>query len=214
MMTVRQLVTINDEGQQLQKPSTSIQPEEFGSYALNQIVQDMCDTMMASKGTGIAAPQIGFNKQVVVFGGKASLNFSDFEVPLTVLINPSYKPVGKDQVTIWEHCLSLPGQRGKTVRFKNITYTGFDINGDPVTGEASDILAILLQHEMDHLKGKLYTCHVHRTSLFGKIKDFEKKFGENHHKEHGMKPYTKNEEEADDNDDGDDTSRSHIRSNL
>ncbi len=200
MMTVRQLVTINDEGQQLLKPSAPIQPDEFGSDSLKQVIEDLRDTMMASKGTGIAAPQIGVNKQVVVFGGKASLNFSDFEVPLTVLINPTYAPVGEDQVTIWEHCLSLPGKRGKTVRFKKIKYTGCDENGDPVTGEASGILAILLQHEIDHLTGRLYPCHVHKASLFGNIKDFEKTLGRNHHKEHGLQPFTKKEEEAEDDD--------------
>ena len=147
--------------------------------------------MNATKATGIAAPQIGIDKQIIAFGGKPSLNFPDFSVPFTVLINPTYAPIDDSKVIVWEHCLSLPGKRGHTVRHARITYTGHDITGKEIKSEASGILAVLLQHEIDHTRGKLFPSFVPDPQEYGDISHFEETRGPDHHIKDGLQTIEK-----------------------
>jgi peptide deformylase len=129
----------------------------FNTPELQALVADMFDTMAAAKGAGLAAPQIGVDLQLVVFGFENSQRYPDAPpVPQTVLINPSITPLDGEMEAGWEGCLSVPGLRGVVPRHARIRYTGFDLAGQPIDREAEGFHARVVQHECDHLIGRLY----------------------------------------------------------
>ena len=131
---------------------------EFDSDALHLLITDMLDTMLAANGAGLAAPQIGVDLQLVIFGSNdGNPRYPDRPlVPPTVLINPVITPVGDAQDGDWEGCLSVPGLRGLVPRWSAIRYTGFDQYGDPIDRTVDGFHARVVQHECDHLIGRLY----------------------------------------------------------
>lgn len=141
----------------------------FDTPALHTLIADMRDTMAAASGAGLAAPQMGMDLQVVIFGtGEVNPRYPQFEpVPRTVLINPVITPLGDEEVSDWEGCLSVPGLRGVVPRWRHIRYTGFDELGQPIDRTVSDFHARVVQHECDHLLGKLYPMRVRDFSQFG-----------------------------------------------
>lgn len=130
----------------------------FDTAALHQLVQDLHDTMHAAHGAGLAAPQIGQDWQVVVFGSNVpNPRYPDRPlVPHTVLVNPVVEPLGDAQEEDWEGCLSVPGLRGRVPRWTRVRYRGFDPQGAPIDRVAEGFHARVVQHECDHLLGKLY----------------------------------------------------------
>jgi len=141
----------------------------FDSDELHGLVRDMIETMHAADGAGLAAPQIGVDLQVVVFGSdETNPRYPDAPiVPRTVLINPTVTPIGDEEEEGWEGCLSVPGLRGAVPRFAQVRYTGFDLFGNPIDRIASGFHARVVQHEVDHLQGKLYPMRMHDFSRFG-----------------------------------------------
>ncbi len=141
----------------------------FNTEALHQLVQDMEDTMAAANGAGLAAPQIGVDLQVVIFGtGTPNPRYPDAPiVPRTILVNPVITPLGQDQEEGWEGCLSVPGLRGVVPRWRQIRYAGFDLQGRPIEREADGFHARVVQHECDHLQGVLYPMRVRDFTRFG-----------------------------------------------
>jgi peptide deformylase len=141
----------------------------FDSDALHLLVLDLLDTMYAANGAGLAAPQIGVDLQVVVFVScEANPRYPDRDlVPRTVLVNPVITPIGEATDNDWEGCLSVPGMRGMVPRFTHIRYTGFDPYGDPIDRTAEGFHARVVQHECDHLWGKLYPMRMTDFSQFG-----------------------------------------------
>jgi len=130
---------------------------EFGTSALRTLVADMFDTMHAANGAGLAAPQIGVDLQVVIFGFSHNVRYPDAPpVPPTVLINPVITPLGDERVDGWEGCLSVPGLRGEVPRLARIRYSGKDARGADIVREADGFHARVVQHECDHLIGRLY----------------------------------------------------------
>jgi peptide deformylase len=131
---------------------------EFGTPELQTLVNDMFETMVATKGVGLAAPQIGVDLQLVVFGFDQNPRYPDAPaVPRTVLINPVITPdeaAGEEDG--WEGCLSVPGLRGVVPRWKRIHYSGVDWQGQPLERDAEGFHARVVQHECDHLIGRLY----------------------------------------------------------
>ncbi len=130
----------------------------FNTPALHQLVADLHDTMHAANGAGLAAPQIGVDLQVVIFGSNlCNPRYPDRPlVPPTVLINPIITPLSGAQEDDWEGCLSVPGLRGRVPRWSHIHYTGFDASGQPIDRVAEGFHARVVQHECDHLIGTLY----------------------------------------------------------
>ena len=164
-MTVREILKMGD-------PRLLRQAQEvkaFDSDALHLLVLDLLDTMHAANGAGLAAPQIGVDLQVVVFGsGEANPRYPDRDlVPRTVLVNPVITPLGDATDNDWEGCLSVPGMRGMVPRFTHIRYTGFDPYGDPIDRTVEGFHARVVQHECDHLWGKLYPMRMTDFSQFG-----------------------------------------------
>jgi peptide deformylase len=130
---------------------------QFDTPELDALIADMFDTMAALNGAGLAAPQIGVSKRVVIFGFEANPRYPDAEpVPTTVLINPVIEPLGDDTEEGWEGCLSVPGLRGLITRHANIRYTGYDQRGQAIDRTVSGFHARVVQHECDHLDGILY----------------------------------------------------------
>jgi peptide deformylase len=129
----------------------------FGTPELRALVADMMDTMRAANGAGLAAPQIGVDLQLVIFGFERNARYPEAPpVPMTVLLNPVIEPLGEALEEGWEGCLSVPGLRGVVPRFARIRYRGFDVDGAPIEREAEGFHALVVQHECDHLIGRLY----------------------------------------------------------
>lgn len=129
----------------------------FNTPQLKQLVVDMFETMEAANGAGLAAPQIGVDLQLVIFGFQRNERYPDAPpVPMTVLINPEIEPLDGTMEEGWEGCLSVPGLRGKVPRHARIRYRGYTVEGERIEREADGFHARVVQHECDHLIGRLY----------------------------------------------------------
>lgn len=141
---------------------------EFGTAELQALVADMFETMAAANGAGLAAPQIGVDLQVVIFGFERNVRYPDAPaVPPTVLVNPLVTPLGDELVEGWEGCLSVPGLRGVVPRWSRIRYQGTDEFGRPIDREAEGFHARVVQHECDHLIGRLYPTRMRDLTRLG-----------------------------------------------
>lgn len=147
----------------------SLPVDAFDTADLHALIADMQDTMHAANGAGIAAPQIGVNLQVVIFGSdEPNPRYPDAPpVPRTVLINPVITPLDAATEDGWEGCLSVPGMRGVVPRHLRIRYTGYDARGAAIEREAEGFHARVVQHECDHLWGILYPMRVRDMRRFG-----------------------------------------------
>lgn len=141
---------------------------EFDTPALNALIADMFDTMEAANGAGLAAPQIGENLQLVIFGFAHNVRYPEAPpVPRTVLINPVIDVLGSDEEEGWEGCLSVPGLRGVVPRWARIRYRGLDPRGQVIEREAHGFHARVVQHEVDHLIGRLYPTRMRDLTKLG-----------------------------------------------
>jgi peptide deformylase len=141
---------------------------EFDTPSLHALIADMFDTMHAANGAGLAAPQIGVNLQLVIFGFRKNDRYPDAPaVPETVLLNPVLEPLSDDMEDGWEGCLSVPGLRGVVPRHARLRYSGVDPYGKSIDREVDGFHARVVQHECDHLIGVLYPMRVRDFSRFG-----------------------------------------------
>lgn len=163
-MTVRRVLKMGDPDLlRISEPVTA-----FDTPELHQLIADLWETMEAEGGVGIAAPQVGVARRVVVFGFEESERYPEApSIPRTVLINPEIEPVGNDAVDGWEGCLSVPGMRGVVPRFLRIRYSGYDAEGKRFDRQVEDFHARVVQHECDHLDGILYPMRIRDMRLFG-----------------------------------------------
>ena len=163
-MTVRRVLKMGDP--LLFRVAEPVQ--EFDSPELHALVGDMFDTMGALNGAGLAAPQIGISRRVVIFGVEANPRYPDVEpVPTTVLVNPVIELLTKDTEEGWEGCLSVPGMRGLVSRCTHLRYSGIDQHGAAIAREVHGFHARVVQHECDHLDGILYPMRLKDMRLFG-----------------------------------------------
>ena len=164
-MTVREILKMGDP--RLLRMAQPV--AQFDTDALHLLITDMLDTMRAANGAGLAAPQIGVDLQLVIFGSRErNPRYPDRPtVPPTVLINPVITPLSEAEESDWEGCLSVPGLRGLVPRWAHIRYTGFDQYGDPIDRTVEGFHARVVQHECDHVWGKLYPMRVRDFSQFG-----------------------------------------------
>jgi len=141
---------------------------EFDTPELHALVADLLDTMRDANGAGLAAPQIGVDLQVVIFGFEHNQRYPDAPpVPLTVLLNPVITPLDGELENGWEGCLSVPGLRGEVPRHARIRYRGVDVAGQPIEREAEGFHARVVQHECDHLIGRLYPTRMSDLTKLG-----------------------------------------------
>lgn len=163
-MTVRDILKMGDP--RLLRVAHRV--ESFDSPELHALVADLFETMEAVQGAGLAAPQIGVDLAVVIFGFGRNQRYPDAPpVPRTVLINPTVKALSGEEEEGWEGCLSVPGLRGVVPRWSRIAYSGWDAAGNRIEREASGFHARVVQHECDHLIGTLYPMRIRDFSRFG-----------------------------------------------
>ncbi|EIK98268.1 peptide deformylase [Pseudomonas sp. M47T1] len=163
---IRDILKMGDE--RLLRVAQPVPGELFGSAELDALIADMFQTMEHVGGVGLAAPQIGVDLQLVIFGFERSERYPDAEpVPQTILINPLITPLNPATEDGWEGCLSVPGLRGVVDRYSHIRYEGFDPQGQPIQRVASGFHARVVQHECDHLIGRLYPSRISDFGRFG-----------------------------------------------
>ena len=163
---IRDILKMGDP--RLLRIAPAVPSSMIGSAALDALIQDMFDTMEAAGGVGLAAPQIGVDLQLVIFGFDQSERYPDAPpVPRTILLNPLVTPVSQDMEEGWEGCLSVPGLRGAVSRFTLIRYQGIDPRGQPIDRTAEGFHARVVQHECDHLIGRLYPSRITDFTKFG-----------------------------------------------
>ena len=150
--------------------SRSEEVSQFDTAELHALIQDMKDTMTHLNGAGIAAPQIGVLKRVVIFVFEANVRYpSESAVPFTILINPTIECLNETMEEGIEGCLSVPGLSGSVPRHTKIRYRGYDPLGDAIDRTVTDFHARVVQHECDHLDGVLYPARIKDFSTFGFI---------------------------------------------
>ena len=164
-MTVREILKMGDP--RLLRVAQPV--PAFDTDEIHLLVADLFDTMLAVNGAGLAAPQIGVDLQLVIFGSAVvNPRYPDAPpVPRTVLLNPAITPIGEQEENDWEGCLSVPGLRGMVPRWSKIRYAGFDQYGDAIDRTVDGFHARVVQHECDHLIGMLYPMRVRDFSKFG-----------------------------------------------
>ena len=142
--------------------------EAFDTPALQALLQDMRDTLVALNGAGLAAPQIGVSLRVVIFGFDVNERYPDAPpVPMTVLINPELTALDAQTEDGWEGCLSVPGLRGLVPRHARLRYRGFDAQGQLIDRSVEGFHARVVQHEVDHLDGILFPLRIRDLRHFG-----------------------------------------------
>ena len=164
-MTIREILKMGDARLLRVAPPVL----DFDTDALHLLISDMFDTMRAVNGAGLAAPQIGVDLQLVIFGtDEVNPRYPNAPlVPRTVLLNPVITPLRAAEEDDWEGCLSVPGLRGMVPRYTHINYTGFDQYGDVIDRTVEGFHARVVQHECDHLIGKLYPMRIRDFTQFG-----------------------------------------------
>ncbi|BBH44930.1 peptide deformylase [Pseudomonas sp. KU43P] len=163
---IRDILKMGDE--RLLRIAPPVPDHLIGSAELQQLIDDMFQTMRHVGGVGLAAPQIGIDLQLVIFGFERSERYPDAEaVPQTILINPVITPLSTEVEDGWEGCLSVPGLRGVVPRYKHISYAGIDPQGNAIDRVADGFHARVVQHECDHLIGRLYPSRIQDFAKFG-----------------------------------------------
>ncbi|HCJ1069252.1 TPA: peptide deformylase [Legionella pneumophila] len=145
----------------LRQTAEPISESEYGSNWLKELIKTMFDIMADKGAVGVAAPQIGISKRVIVFGTNYTKRRKpEYPIPDTALINPSLKILSQEIQTGYEGCLNCGELMGEVPRAMDIEYSGFDIDGNRITKKASGLEARILQHEIDHLDGFLFLDRV------------------------------------------------------
>jgi peptide deformylase len=165
-MTIRSILKMGDP--RLLETSSPIPMHLMTSNEVQCVIDDLLETMYAVNGAGLAAPQIGIGKQIIVFGFEHNTRYPEAEpIPETILINPLITILSDQQHDDWEGCLSVPGIRAKVPRYKKVRYQGYDRNGHTIDRTVEDFHARVVQHEYDHLIGHLFPMRVKDFRYFG-----------------------------------------------
>lgn len=164
LMAVKPVIKIGNE--HLTTPSLPV--TNFSDGEIIECLHDMQDTMKAKGGVGIAAPQIGYNLRIIMFGFEHSERYpNEKSIPFTILINPVVKILSDEMIDGWEGCLSVPGLRGLVSRYKKIQYSGYDREENLITRTAEGFHARVVQHECDHIDGILFPRRIKDMKFFG-----------------------------------------------
>ena len=140
----------------LRAQAEPIPESEFTSDWLRQLAQEMIDIMKEKCAVGVAAPQIGISKQLIVFGTSYTKRQNVDHIPDTVLINPALRILSEEIESGYEGCLNTGELMGHVPRATEIEYSGFNLDGNAVTKHATGFEARIVQHEIDHLHGILF----------------------------------------------------------
>lgn len=159
----------------LRKLAQPVDPAEIKGRAMQQFIDDMFETMVDAEGIGLAAPQVSRSQQIIVMECRGESGF-----PQTVLINPTIVYYGPQQVEMWEGCLSVDGLRGKVTRPSMVKVRALDRHGSSLELDATGLYAICVQHEMDHLLGKVFLDRMADLSTLTQLDEFEHYWQQEH----------------------------------
>ena len=158
----------------VRRPARDLTRDELRSPDLQRLVDDMVDTMHEYDGVGLAAPQVHLELRMAVIEVPGSDDRAREAVPLTVLINPRVTPLGEETAEGWEGCLSVPDLRGLVPRFTRLRLEALDRQGKPYALEARDFFARVIQHECDHLDGRVYLDRMRDMQTLSFLHEFER----------------------------------------
>lgn len=159
----------------LRKIAEPVTLEEVIDPLFQSFIDDMVETMEKFDGVGLAAPQVSKSKQVIVACSNDNARYAHTpDFPLLVLLNPSITPLSEVMIDSWEGCLSVQDLRGKVSRYAKIAVEGFDRRMTPVTFEVEGFLAIVIQHEIDHLNGKVFLDRMSDLSTLSHLEEFKR----------------------------------------
>jgi peptide deformylase len=159
----------------LRQVAEPVSPEAIGAPEIQRLIDDMFETMDDHDGAGLAAPQVHVSRRIAIYGVDANPRYPDAEaVPLTVLINPKLTPLGEEQEEDWEGCLSVPDLRGKVPRFARVRVEAYGRDGKRLRFEARDFHARVVQHECDHLDGKVYLDRMRSMETLSFLPEFQR----------------------------------------
>lgn len=158
----------------LRKMAEPVPPDHITSPAIQQFIDDLIETMYEYDGAGLAAPQVHVSKQIVVMEVQHHPRYPDTSIPLTIYINPEITPLTEEMVEDWEGCLSVPGLRGKVPRYTKIRLRAYDREGKRVDMVVEGFHARVIQHECDHVYGKVYLDRMRSMASLTFIEEFMK----------------------------------------
>jgi peptide deformylase len=157
----------------LRQIAEPVPPEGIGAPALQRFIDDLIETMVEYDGAGLAAPQVHVSQQIVVFEVEQNPRYPDAEhIPLTVLINPKITPTTQQVEEDWEGCLSLPDLRGKVPRYTQVRVEAYDRAGKKLNYVVRDFHARVVQHECDHLIGKVFVDRMRSMESLSFVREF------------------------------------------
>lgn len=140
-----------------------------------RLVDDMIETMHEYVGVGLAAPQVHVSRQIAVLECRSHPRHPDMPpIPLTVIFNPVLTPVGEETAADWEGCLSIPDFRGVTPRYRSVRLEALGREGERIELVAHDFLARVLQHETDHLHGRVYLDRMRDLSTLSHLAEWSR----------------------------------------
>jgi peptide deformylase len=157
----------------LRKVTETVSQRELQSPALQQLIDDMIETMKDYDGVGLAADQVHESKQIAVLEVADNPRYPEKPlVPLTVLVNPTITPLSEDMEEDWEGCLSIPDLRGMVPRYKGVRVQALDRQGKKIDFVANEFHARVIQHEFDHLNGRVYLDRMRDFSTLTFLQEF------------------------------------------
>lgn len=157
----------------LRKVTENVSERELQSPALQKFIDDMIETMKEYDGVGLAADQVHESKQIAVLEVADNPRYPEKpRVPLTVLVNPTITPLSEDMEEDWEGCLSIPDLRGMVPRYKSVRVQALDRQGKEIDFVANEFHARVIQHEFDHLNGKVYLDRMRDFSTLTFLQEF------------------------------------------
>lgn len=161
----------------LRKKAKPVKVSEIHMPSFQKFIEDMIDTMHEYNGVGLAAPQVHVSKQIAVIEVKHNPRYPKApSVPLLVLINPKLKSLVREKESDWEGCLSIPDMRAKIPRYKKVIVHALNEKGDKISIRAHGFFARALQHEIDHLNGKVYVDRMSKKDFrtFTHLQEFQR----------------------------------------
>lgn len=157
----------------LREVAAPVSPEAILSPQVQHFIDDLIETMVEYDGAGLAAPQVHVSQQIVVFEVEGNPRYPDApKIPLTVLINPKITPTTKNTEEDWEGCLSLPDLRGRVPRYTEVRVEAYDRTGKKLNYVARDFEARVIQHECDHLLGKVFLDRMRSMESLSFLREF------------------------------------------
>jgi peptide deformylase len=157
----------------LRKVTENVSQRELQSPTWQKFIDDMIETMKEYDGVGLAADQVHESKQIAVLEVADNPRYPEKpRVPLTVLVNPTITPLSEDMEEDWEGCLSIPDLRGMVPRYKSVRVQALDRQGKEIDFVANEFHARVIQHEFDHLNGKVYLDRMRDFSTLAFLQEF------------------------------------------